>query len=266
LMIVYDPDDSDGESDGPRPLSAEQYHTRLTQRFISALSVQTGEGSLYEVDMQLRPSGTKGPVAVRVAALENYYQGQAWTWEYQALTRLRPIAGDPSLCAQIEGLARRALRAPRDRTTTLTDIVSMRAKMIAAHPVRGAWDIKRQKGGLIDLEFLTQAYQLLGASTGLDVVRANTLDALEALKQAGAMEPEQANRLIYAGSILHDVRQILGVASGPDFDPETAAIGLKDVVARALNAPDFATATAILTDARGVIVSAWQELSASATE
>jgi [glutamine synthetase] adenylyltransferase / [glutamine synthetase]-adenylyl-L-tyrosine phosphorylase len=266
LMIVYDPDDADGESNGPRPLSAEQYHARLTQRLVSALSVLTGEGSLYEVDMQLRPSGTKGPVAVRVSALENYYQGQAWTWEYQALTRLRPVVGDPSLCSQIAALAERALRQPRDARATLTDIVAMRAKMVAAHPVRGAWDIKRQQGGLIDLEFFTQAHQLLGAAQGLDVVRANTLEALTALKQAGALEPEVANRLVYAGAILHDVRQILAVAAGPEFDADVASIGLKAVIARALNAPDFASATAILADARAVINAMWNELSATATE
>jgi [glutamine synthetase] adenylyltransferase / [glutamine synthetase]-adenylyl-L-tyrosine phosphorylase len=266
LMIVYDVADPDGVSDGPRPLSAEQYHTRLTQRLTAALSVQTGEGSLYEVDMQLRPSGTKGPVAVRFAALENYYKGQAWTWEYQALTRLRPVAGDPSLCAQIEALARQALAAPRDPKKTQDDVVAMRAKMVAAHPVRGAFDIKRQSGGLIDLEFFVQAHQLISASQGLDVVRANSLDALTALAQAGAIARESANRLILAGAILHDMRQILAVASGPEFNPETASLGLKQALAGALNAPDFASAAAIYADARATITAAWQEITGQATE
>jgi [glutamine synthetase] adenylyltransferase / [glutamine synthetase]-adenylyl-L-tyrosine phosphorylase len=266
LMIVYDPADPDGVSDGPRPLSAEQYHTRLTQRLVSALSVQTAEGSLYEVDMQLRPSGTKGPVAVRVSSLENYYKGQAWTWEFQALTRLRPVAGDFSLCAQIEALAGAALKLPRESAKTIDEIVAMRAKMVAAHPLRGPWDIKRQSGGLIDLEFLVQAHQLIGAAKGLDVVRANTLEALQALAQAGEIDRETAGRLSVAGAVLHDVRQILAVASGPQFDPETASLGLKTAISAALNAPDFASATAILEDARGVIARAWQRLAAPATE
>jgi [glutamine synthetase] adenylyltransferase / [glutamine synthetase]-adenylyl-L-tyrosine phosphorylase len=266
LMLVYDPADADGESDGPRPLSAEQYHARLTQRLMSALSVQTAEGSLYDVDMQLRPSGTKGPVAVRLSALEKYYQGQAWTWEYQALTRLRPVAGDPSLCRDIEALARRALAVARDEAKTLQDVVDMRAKMVAAHPVRGPWDIKRHRGGLIDLEFFVQAHQLIGASEGLDVVRANSLEALAALSQAGVLVSEVAGRLAHAGAILHDIRQILAVASGPDFNPDTAPLGLKQAISSALNAPDFAHATAIYADARAVIASAWHELAARATE
>jgi [glutamine synthetase] adenylyltransferase / [glutamine synthetase]-adenylyl-L-tyrosine phosphorylase len=270
LMIVYDLDDAEAESNGPRPLSAEQYHTRLTQRLVSALSAQTAEGTLYEVDMQLRPSGTKGPVAVRFSALANYYNyqsgGQAWTWEYQALTRLRPVAGDPVLCAQIEVLAKTALAQQRDEATTITDIVAMRAKMVAAHPARGSWDIKRQRGGLIDLEFLVQAYQLLATPKGLDVVRANTLEALGALADAGELDRETAGRLIHAGGILHDIRQLLAVASGPGFDPDSASLGLKSAIARALNAPDFASASAILSDARAVIAKAWEELAARATE
>lgn len=270
LMIVYDCDDVEAESDGPRPLSGEQYHTRLTQRLVSALSAQTAEGTLYEVDMQLRPSGTKGPVAVRFSALANYYNsqsgGQAWTWEYQALTRLRPVAGDLTLCAQINALANAALSKDRDWRQTLTDIVAMRAKMVGAHPVRGSWDIKRQRGGLIDLEFLVQAFQLLAASKGLDVVRANTLEALTALSDAGELDCETAGRLASAGGVLHDIRQLLAVASGPGFDPETASLGLKAAIAQTLNAPDFASASAILADARAVIGAAWDKLAARATE
>ncbi|MEN9855774.1 MAG: hypothetical protein RLZZ157_900 [Pseudomonadota bacterium] len=260
VMLVYDLDDADALSDGPRPLSGEQYHTRLTQRVVSALSAQTAEGGLYEVDMQLRPSGTKGPVAVRLSALSHYYQGQAWTWEYQALTRLTPVYGDAGLCAQIKALAQAALAQSRDAAATITDIVAMRAKMVQAHAVRGPWDIKRQSGGLIDLEFFVQAQQLLAAPKGLDVVRANTLDALVALAEAGILERELAQRLIHAGGILHEVRQLLAVAAGPQFDPDRASQGLKAAIARTLHAPDFATASAIIADARATIAAAWTSL------
>lgn len=266
LMIVYDQADPDGESDGRRPISGEQYHARLTQRLVAALSAQTSEGTLYEVDMQLRPSGTKGPVAVRVQALEKYYNGQAWTWEFQALTRLRPVAGDPALCAKIRAFTRTALSQPREDAQTITDIVAMRAKMRQAHPVRGQWDIKRQCGGLIDLEFLAQTFQLIGVSAGLDVVRSNTLDALDALARGGQLDRETAGRLRHAGIILHDIRQLLAVASGPDFNPTQASEGLKAAIARTLNAPDFARAEAILADAFSTIRREWDKLAAGATE
>lgn len=260
LMLVYDVDDPQATSDGPRPLSGEQYHARLTQRLIAALSAQTAEGGLYDVDMQLRPSGTKGPVAVRFGALEAYYRGQAWTWEYQALTRLTPVYGDAGLCAQIEAFAKAALNQSRERAPILADITAMREKMVQAHPVRGPWDIKRQRGGLIDLEFFVQAHQLLAAPLGLDVLRPNTLDALKALSEAGVLEREAAQRLWHAGGVLHDIRQLLAVASGPHFDPDRASQGLKAAIARALHAPDFATACAIVADARAAIAKAWTAL------
>jgi glutamate-ammonia-ligase adenylyltransferase len=93
---------------------------------------------------------------VQFSALEHYYRDQAWTWELQALTRLRPVAGDPCLMAHISDMKARVLVAPRDADKVRADILAMREKMTLAHPIRGAWDIKRQAGGLIDLEFLSQ--------------------------------------------------------------------------------------------------------------
>jgi [glutamine synthetase] adenylyltransferase / [glutamine synthetase]-adenylyl-L-tyrosine phosphorylase len=264
LMIVYDCDAE--ESDGKRPLSSEQWHTRLTQRLVSALSAPTAEGQMYEVDMQLRPSGRSGPIAVRLSALERYYQGEAWTWEYQALTRLRAVAGDKGLQGRIKGLARRALGQPRDRQQTLEQIVAMRQKMAEAHKVRGAWDIKRQPGGLIDLEFFAQFHQLIGASQGLDVVRPGTLEALSCLAQAGILNREEAGRLIHAGGLLHDIRQLLALAAGPTFDPDAASLGLQRAIARALNVPSFEVAKAEVDHARAVIREAYEKLCAGATE
>ena len=266
LMIVYDVADADRESDGKRPISGEQWHTRLTQRLVSALSVQTAEGSLYEVDMQLRPSGRAGPVAVRLSALERYYDGQAWTWEFQALTRLRPVAGDASLMAEIADLAQKVLQKPRPIETLANEIVAMREKMVAAHPVRGGWDVKRQRGGLIDLEFFAQYHQLAAAGSGKPIIHANTFEAIQALAHYGFLDPEEARRLVKAGSVLQNVRQLLAVAAGSDFDPITAAAGLTQAVAHCLDAPDFQTATAIYNDARAFILHHFNQIAGVSTE
>ncbi|MET0181487.1 MAG: bifunctional [glutamine synthetase] adenylyltransferase/[glutamine synthetase]-adenylyl-L-tyrosine phosphorylase, partial [Caulobacterales bacterium] len=97
IMIVYDAED------------ASDFYTRFTQRLVSALSAPTEEGLLYDVDMQLRPSGSAGPVAVRLSSFERYYAQEAWTWELLALTRLRCVAGDQALCAEIEALKKRVI-------------------------------------------------------------------------------------------------------------------------------------------------------------
>ena len=86
IILLYDYDDDAGESSGPKPLDATRYFTRITQRLIAALSAPTAEGVLYEVDMRLRPSGNKGPVATRINAFAKYQREEAWTWEHMALT------------------------------------------------------------------------------------------------------------------------------------------------------------------------------------
>ena len=95
-------------SDGAKPLSGTQYYTRFTQRLIAALSAQTAEGSLYQVDMRLRPSGNQGPVATRLASFIDYQEHSAWTWEHLALTRARVVSGTARATA-------RASSAPSQR-------------------------------------------------------------------------------------------------------------------------------------------------------
>ncbi len=87
-------------SDGPRSLHAVQYYTRIAQRLISALTVATKRGSLYDVDLRLRPSGGKGPVATQLDSFIDYQNNEAETWEHLALTRARVIAGDAELAAR----------------------------------------------------------------------------------------------------------------------------------------------------------------------
>ncbi len=262
LMVVYDAPDDAGESSGPRPLTADAWATRLTQRLVASLSAPTAEGQLYDVDMQLRPSGRAGPVAVRLSSLERYYaEGQAWLWEAQALTRLRPLAGDPALAARIAALASRELARPRPAAQAFPEIAAMRAKMAAAHPPRGAWDVKRGPGGLIDLEFFTQAHLLAaGAGSG----HQSTLAALDWLGAAGVLERAQAARLVEAGQVLHAIRQLLAVASGPAFDPATAPAGLAAALARQLSVPALAQARALHEDMRAVVRAAWSQLAATA--
>src|SRR5206468_3944118 len=99
-----------------------------TQRLVSALSAPTAEGGLYDVDMRLRPSGTQGPVAVSLNAFEGYYQGEAETWEFLALTRARVVwSTSPAFARIAAGAIEGALRRPRDPAATARDVKAMRA-------------------------------------------------------------------------------------------------------------------------------------------
>ncbi|MFM9864096.1 MAG: bifunctional [glutamine synthetase] adenylyltransferase/[glutamine synthetase]-adenylyl-L-tyrosine phosphorylase, partial [Micropepsaceae bacterium] len=102
LIFVYDHAKDAAGSDGGRPLAPSLYYARASQRLISALTVMTGEGDLYDVDMRLRPSGNKGPVAVSFETFAKYQADEAWTWERLALTRARVVAGPAALRARVE--------------------------------------------------------------------------------------------------------------------------------------------------------------------
>jgi [glutamine synthetase] adenylyltransferase / [glutamine synthetase]-adenylyl-L-tyrosine phosphorylase len=266
LMVVYDCADGLGPSAGRRPLEPDAWATKVTQKLVTALSAPTAEGGLYEVDMQLRPSGRAGPVAVRLGALQRYYrEGEAWLWEVQALTRLRPLCGNAALCRQIEGLRAGVLNEARPAGVSWPQIAAMRAKMAAAHPPRGAWDVKRGPGGLIDLEFLAQAQVLAHAPTmGHGVCRQSTESMLEQLCACGALAPDQAAQLRDAGRLLHAIRQLLAVASGPAFDPQQAPAGLVAALNRALAVPGLPQASALHADIRQQVGRAWSAVAATA--
>src|SRR5262249_54436066 len=173
LVLVYDYATGTENSGGPRPLSVNQYYTRLTQRLIAALTSPTSEGVLYEVDMRLRPSGNKGPVATNLASFRAYHRKSAWTWEHLALTRARVIAGDPALASEINAIIRATLCARRDVARTIEDVHDMRRLMLKEHKVGGPWDIKRIRGGLTEIEFVAQTLQLLNGARAPQVLDTN---------------------------------------------------------------------------------------------
>lgn len=139
---------------------------RFTQKLISALSVQTAEGRLYEVDMALRPSGRAGPVAVSLPSFENYYASAAWTWEYMALTRARIIAASSSDFAdRLAESVSTALSALRPDLDFKVDILDMRKRTAKEKTARSKWDVKEMPGGLRDIEYIAQSVLLACRNT-----------------------------------------------------------------------------------------------------
>jgi len=233
VMVVFD-GPSGADSDGARPLPAAEYFIKVTQRLVSALSAPTEEGLLYDVDMQLRPSGSKGPVAVSIAAFRHYYEQEAWAWELLALTRSRVAAGDAALGAQVMAAVADVVAHPRNAEAILTDAASMRARMDKERPGRGLWDLKLQPGGLVDIEFIAQALSL-GATP-----HANTGAALDALVAAGRLDPADRDLLRDAWTLYSDLQQALRVCVADLFEPARASDRLKALLARLGQAKDYA--------------------------
>ena len=240
LVFIYDTP-LDAESDGRKPLMASAYMIRLGQRVISGLSAKTAEGALYEIDMRLRPTGNKGPVSVSLEGFEKYHDQDAWTWERMALTRARVIRASPALKSRIEATVRAVLTRPWDREVLRKDTAEMRARTAETHKSDSPWEVKHWRGGLLDLEFISQYLQLREAANHPEVLDANTAEVFRKLGEAGVLSEDEAKMLADATRIWRNVQGLLRLTVGSRFDPETAPEALRTRLARTGRAVDFET-------------------------
>lgn len=237
LILLYDHDADAEESDGEKPLAPSQYYTRLTQRLIAALSAPTAEGVLYEVDMRLRPSGNKGPVATHIESFAKYQRTEAWTWEHMALTRARPIHGDATLIERVAGEIADVLALPRDVKKTAKDVREMRALIEQEKPYGDDWDFKLKPGGIIDLEFIAQFAVLAGKVTRKPRPL-GTEEVLAALDPSFA-DPAAADALVEAHRFYTNLSQTIRLCLGGDARREEFIPGMIDLLCRAADMPDM---------------------------
>jgi len=242
LILLYDYDDSATESDGAKPLDATRYFTRITQRLIAAFSAPTAEGVLYEVDMRLRPSGNKGPVATRINAFGKYQREEAWTWEHMALSRARLICGDQSLIGEAESIIADVLSKKRDIPKVAHDVVEMRELIEKEKAPENGWDLKLIPGGVVDIEFIAQYLALIAPANGVDTT-VNGLTTGAALKALGSdlMVSADLDTCLEAFALYTELSQLIRLCIDGPFDPKEAPAGLTELVCRAGDCPDIKT-------------------------
>jgi len=259
LMTLYRSVDPAGMS-AVKGWSADVFYARFTQRLIAALSAPTGEGGLYEVDMQLRPTGSKGPVAVSLKAFETYYDREAETWEMLALTRARIVWSSSAAFADEAACAvEAALRRPRDAARTAADVREMRALLEAERPPSGFWDLKLTPGGLVDVEFAAQHLQIIHAAAGGPLAQ-NTGAALAALDAAGLGDAAALADLGEAWRLQQDLSQLLKLALEDKADPDEEPKGLQALLARAGGARSLSDLRKRLTTGRDKARRAFEQL------
>jgi glutamate-ammonia-ligase adenylyltransferase len=241
LILLYDFSDKAEASDGERPLAGVQYFTRLTQRLVAALSAPTAEGTLYEVDFRLRPSGKSGPLATHIDAFRAYQAKDAWTWEHMALTRARPIAGDKALIARVRKEIAGVIARRRDRREAIADVLEMRAILEEEKGGEGAWDLKQSPGGMVDIEFVAQFLQLVHGTKHPAILSVETDVVLAAAAEAKLLPPREADILLPALRLYQALTQILRLCVDGIFRPEEASQGLLDLLADTGELPDFAS-------------------------
>ncbi|MBW7931617.1 MAG: bifunctional [glutamate--ammonia ligase]-adenylyl-L-tyrosine phosphorylase/[glutamate--ammonia-ligase] adenylyltransferase, partial [Gammaproteobacteria bacterium] len=198
LVFLHDSAGEAQQTDGGRVLENGVFFARLAQRIISFATMLTPGGHLYEVDTRLQPEGRRGLLVSGLAAFAAYQREKAWTWEHQALLRSRGIAGDAGVLESFEAIRREVLTAHVRRDQLREEVLAMRERMAQEHaqPAAGDFDIKHDRGGVTDIEFIVQYLVLRAAGDHPELVRwSDNIRQLEALAASGIMAADTAGVL-----------------------------------------------------------------------
>jgi glutamate-ammonia-ligase adenylyltransferase len=190
IIFLYD----DAHPDAP------EIYARLSQRINAWLTSYTSAGLLYETDLRLRPNGSSGLLVSSIEAFDQYQRNHAWVWEHQALTRARFVAGDSRVGEAFEKTRRDVLRQRRDLPSLKHEVLAMRQKMLDAHPnSSGLFDVKHDRGGIIDVEFIVQ-YLILGHACDYPELTNNigNIALLKLFEKLGLVQAETAERALNA--------------------------------------------------------------------
>ena len=239
LVFVYSHSPSEKRSNGAKPLDANIYFMRLAQRIITALTVLTGEGRLYDVDTRLRPNGKKAPIATHILSFEQYYATSAWTWEYMALSKARVIVGPTELSSRLETMRHVVLSHERKQTKLVSDVRDMRNRIAIEFPGRNIWDVKHRPGGLVDAEFIAQYLQLLHAAACPEVLSPNTIHSLHQLHEHGFLNSKAANDLIQGLTFWYDLGSALQITTTEAPENKSHNSGPREMLAQARNTTNF---------------------------
>ncbi|UUX50846.1 bifunctional [glutamine synthetase] adenylyltransferase/[glutamine synthetase]-adenylyl-L-tyrosine phosphorylase [Nisaea acidiphila] len=259
LVLLYDAP-FDAESDGEKPLAASTYFNRLGQRLIAALTAQTAEGGLFEVDLRLRPNGNKGTMVPSFAGFAKYHREEAWTWERMALTRARVISASPEMTAKLETLFSELLTEQRDQETLLRDVATMRERIAREHSSSSHWQIKHWRGGLVDLEFMAQYLLLKHCRDNPDLLTGNTADVFDRLSGRGLLDSALGDALAATTRLWRAIQWILRLTVDESFDPETAPEALKGLLAMSAGVKNFENLDRILKQRGEQVRDAFREL------
>ncbi|MDU0343449.1 bifunctional [glutamine synthetase] adenylyltransferase/[glutamine synthetase]-adenylyl-L-tyrosine phosphorylase [Bosea rubneri] len=251
LMLLYDRPEHAEPSDGARPLDPVTWHVRFSQRLVAALTVPTRRGTLYQVDLRLRPSGNKSPAATQFEGFVAYHQGEAEIWEEMALTRARVVAGDPALGQRAADAIRGILLRRRDPAKVAAAVAEMRTLIAKEKGESDPWDLKLAAGGLTDLDFLAQFLVLAHAHKHPELLAQTTAGVFQAAKGTGLIGEEDALRLAGAARLFGDVQLWQRFTVEERFDPKAVPERVLRRIATAVGLPDAKVLKAELDETRG---------------
>jgi len=250
IVFLHDSSGQKQYTNGEKSIDNSQFFSRVAQKLLHILGTRTHSGILYEADTRLRPDGRAGMMVSSVAAFEEYQNNKAWTWEHQALLRTRTIAGSEPVRQEFARIRQSVLAVPRDPAKVCADVVEMREKMRShlASRDEASINFKQDPGGMVDIEFTTQAGILLNLAEHPEMLSvSSTLEFIEYLAGVGWYSSDEADDLATAYKLFRqqtnrqalevelpeDIKQVLQ----PHLDRVTE-IWNRLVVARAVSEPE----------------------------
>ncbi|MDD5435287.1 MAG: hypothetical protein PH343_07645, partial [Nitrospira sp.] len=194
LVFIYS---GEGETSGKHSISNHEYFSILSSKVMSALTSITIEGTVFKVDVRLRPSGSKGPLCQSIEGIAGYIKGHADVWEFQSLTRARVIAGDESLGQEFMIICHKLIYERPSNKCLRESISDMRHRMEAEVGKENTeyYDIKVGPGGIVDIEFIVQYMKLLYGREYPSIRVTNTLLSLELLYKSGSLTKDNYHNL-----------------------------------------------------------------------
>ena len=235
LVFLQDSAGDAQQTTGPKVVDNELFFLRLAQRVVHLLTVHTPAGRLYEVDVRLRPSGKGGLAFTPMHAFGAYQRNDAWTWEHQALLHSRWVAGDATVGAEFERIRREVLAGSVRRDTLREDIRAMRERMRAEHARAhdGLFDLKQDRGGIADIEFLAQYWVLRHVREHPPLAEfADTIRHLESVGSAALVDHRVVDRLADAYRRYRETAHHLSLEQRPAVVEQDPFAALRaDVVA-----------------------------------
>nr|WP_305040955.1 bifunctional [glutamate--ammonia ligase]-adenylyl-L-tyrosine phosphorylase/[glutamate--ammonia-ligase] adenylyltransferase [Geobacter sp. SVR] len=183
IIFVYD---HQGCTDGEKQITNHEYFAKLAQKMISILTMQTREGYVYKIDTRLRPSGNAGPLVTSLDSFLEYHRKEAQIWERQALTKARVVLGDEVLAGQLQDIIRQTVYGLSIKEEGRSEIHRLRMRMEheLAKETADSYNIKTGRGGMVDVEFISQYLQL---RHGWHYPEVRTTSTVVALKEAGTL-------------------------------------------------------------------------------
>jgi [glutamine synthetase] adenylyltransferase / [glutamine synthetase]-adenylyl-L-tyrosine phosphorylase len=261
LILLYP---EEGETAGPRRISNHEYFTRLARRLIAALAEPTAEGFVFRVDTRLRPYGESGPLVMGFDALEQYFYTQGREWERYAWVKARAITGERE--AEWMALAQPFVFRRHLDFSALESLRTLHAQIrqeVARRDI--AENIKLGRGGIREIEFLVQVFQLIRGGTDPALRIRPTLAALAQLEAKALLPASAATELREAYRFLRNLEHRLQYLDDRQTQELPSDRQDRELIARAMRFADYAQFERALSEHRGVVSRHFEAIFATGT-